>query len=126
LYWHFPHYTNQGGQPAGAVREGDWKLIEHYEDGRLELFNLAQDIGETNNLVETEKRRAARMAGLLAGWRVGMGAQTNTVNRNFDSAAHQTLYLHFDASRFHPAEATSADWQRALAWRCQMDAATTP
>ncbi len=40
MFWHFPHYTNQGGRPAGAVREGDWKLIEHYEDGRVELFNL--------------------------------------------------------------------------------------
>ena len=46
LFWHFPHYTNQGGRPGGAVREGDWKLIEHYEDGRVELFNLAKDAGE--------------------------------------------------------------------------------
>ena len=46
LFWHFPHYTNQGGRPGGAVREGDWKLIEHYEDGRVELFNLADDAGE--------------------------------------------------------------------------------
>src|SRR5207247_472637 len=38
LYWHFPNYTNQGGRPAGAIREGDWKLVEHFEDGGTELF----------------------------------------------------------------------------------------
>jgi arylsulfatase A len=46
LFWDFPHYTNQGGRPGGAVRDGDWKLIELYEDGRVELFNLTKDPGE--------------------------------------------------------------------------------
>ena len=41
LYWHFPNYTNQGGRPAGAIRDGDWKLVEQFEDGSVELFNLA-------------------------------------------------------------------------------------
>ena len=54
LFWHFPHYTNQGGRPAGAIREGDWKLVEQFEDGSLELYNLAQDIGEENNLAASE------------------------------------------------------------------------
>jgi hypothetical protein len=49
LYWHYPHYSNQGGPPAGSVRRGDWKLIEFYEDGRLELFNLKDDLSEKRN-----------------------------------------------------------------------------
>ncbi len=122
FYWHFPHYTNQGSQPAGAVRDGDWKLIEHYEDGRLELFNLAADIGETNNLAASESKRAARMAGLLAGWRRAVGAQTNPVNANFDPAAHRALYVDFDPSRLNPAEADDAGRGRAVAWRKQMNA----
>ncbi len=50
LYWHYPHFSNQGGDPGAAIREGNWKLIERYEDGSLELYDLEHDIGETTNL----------------------------------------------------------------------------
>ena len=50
LYWHYPHYSNQLGRPAGAVRHGNYKLVELYEDGRLELYDLSKDIGEKNDL----------------------------------------------------------------------------
>lgn len=46
LFWHYPHYGNQGGEPCSTIRKGDWKLIYYYEDGRSELYNLAKDIGE--------------------------------------------------------------------------------
>ena len=51
LYWHYPHYSNQGGKPGGAVRAGDYKLIEFYENGRRELFDVRQDRGERRNLI---------------------------------------------------------------------------
>ena len=69
LYWHFPNYTNQGGRPAGAIREGDWKLVEHFEDGSVELFNLAQDVGETKNLAAAEPARADDLRRKLQAWR---------------------------------------------------------
>lgn len=47
LIWHYPHYGNQGGEPSSIIREGDWKLIHYYEDGRQELYNLSTDISET-------------------------------------------------------------------------------
>ena len=122
FYWHFPHYTNQGSQPAGAVRDGDWKLIEHYEDGRQELFHLGTDIGETKNLAASEPKRAARMARWLADWRQTVGAQTNMVNPAFDAAAHRSLYVEFDSSRLNLAEADAAGRTRAAAWRKQMNA----
>ena len=50
LFWHYPHYGNQGGAPNGTIRDGDWKLIEWYEDGALELYNIPQDISEQHNL----------------------------------------------------------------------------
>lgn len=50
LIWHFPHYGNQGGEPSSIIRRGDWKLIHYYEDGRNELYNLAQDLSETRDL----------------------------------------------------------------------------
>ena len=56
LIWHYPHYGNQGGEPSSIIRKGDWKLIHYYEDGREELFNLADDPGEVNN-VSSEKPR---------------------------------------------------------------------
>ncbi|MCY3000436.1 MAG: DUF4976 domain-containing protein, partial [Planctomycetota bacterium] len=70
LFWHYPHYWSSNRvRPYGVVRAGDWKLIEHYEDGRLELFNLAKDIGETTDLSGADPKRAARMARELASWR---------------------------------------------------------
>jgi arylsulfatase A-like enzyme len=121
LFWHFPHYTNQGGRPAGAVREGDWKLIEHYEDGRIELFNLDRDPGEIRDLSADEPRRAADLKEQLAAWRRSVGAQECTPNPNFDPALHRELYLDTDVSRLKPA-ATAAETTRQLAaWRRGMD-----
>jgi len=84
IFWHYPHYGNQGGAPAGAVREGDWKLIEWYENGRVELFNLANDIGETMNLANAEPERTARMRQMLHDWRTQTGAIMPTHNPNFN------------------------------------------
>jgi arylsulfatase A len=83
LYWHYPHYSNQGGRPGGAVREGDWKLIEFYETGRRELFDLAHDAGESRNLAESEPARAEALAAKLARWRETVGAQMPTPNPGY-------------------------------------------
>ena len=52
IFWHYPHYGNQGGSPGAAVREGDWKLIEFFETNTLELYHLREDIGESRNLAD--------------------------------------------------------------------------
>ncbi len=85
LFWHYPHYSDQGGRPAGAVREGDWKLIEFYEDGRLELYRVSEDAGERVNLVKREAGRAKRLHGLLADWRRGVGAAMPEANPGYDA-----------------------------------------
>ena len=74
LFWHYPHYGNQGGAPGGAIRQGDWKLIEWYEDGRLELFNLAKDLGEQDNRAKEMPEKAAELHKLLVQWRSQVGA----------------------------------------------------
>ncbi len=61
LVWHYPHYGNQGGEPSGIYREGVWKLIHYYEDGRDELYRLDEDLGERNNLAAKEPERTANM-----------------------------------------------------------------
>lgn len=121
LLWHFPHYTNQGGRPGGAIREGNWKLLEHYEDGRCELFNLAQDQGETTDLAAKEPARVADLRGKLEKWRRDVGAQENTANPKFNGAPWRQLYADVDTTRL-PAAATAAATAAPLTeWRTLMN-----
>jgi arylsulfatase A len=84
LFWHYPHYSDQGGSPAGAVRLGDWKLIEFYEDSRLELFNVAEDPGESRNLVRKEPARARKLHQTLVEWRQEVHASMPSPNPDYD------------------------------------------
>ncbi len=68
LYWHYPHYSNQGGIPGGAIREGDYKLIERYEDGRVHLYDLKDDIGEQSDLAEVYPDKVSQMRARLHSW----------------------------------------------------------
>lgn len=86
LFWHYPHYSNQGGEPGSAVREGDWKLIEFHADGRKELYNLRDDLSETRNLAEREPRVTKRLSALLHDWRKKSGAIMPTRNPDADPA----------------------------------------
>ena len=75
LFWHYPHYSNQGGIPGGAIRVGNFKLFERYEDGRVQLFNLANDIGETNDLAAEMPERVTQMRDRLHAWYKTVDAQ---------------------------------------------------
>ena len=68
LYWHYPHYSNQGGMPGGAIRVGDFKLLGRYEDGRVHLYNLQDDIGELNDVSEQHPDRVTQMRSKLHAW----------------------------------------------------------
>ncbi|MGE9290136.1 MAG: sulfatase [Puniceicoccales bacterium] len=80
IYWHYPHYGNQGGTPGSSVRAGDWKLIEFFEDGRRELYNLREDIGESKDLSGSRPEVTERMHALLKNWRAEMEALEPEVN----------------------------------------------
>jgi arylsulfatase A len=70
IYWHFPHYSNHGFQsPGGAVRSGRYKLLEYYENGTLQLFDLENDIGEQNNLAKAQPEIAEQLKKMLHDWR---------------------------------------------------------
>lgn len=77
LYFHYPHYYHTT-TPVSAVRAGDWKLLEFYEDGQRELYNLADDLGETVDLAEREPERTRKLAQRLAAWREEVGARLPT------------------------------------------------
>lgn len=68
LYWHYPHYSNQGGFPGGAIRNGNYKLIERYEDGKVHLFDLATDPGEQQDIAQQQPARVATMRRELHEW----------------------------------------------------------
>src|SRR5262249_35453730 len=86
LFWHYPHYGNQGGAPGAAIRHGDWKLIEWFEDGRTELCNLANDPGEQHDLAAPQPQRVAALLAELHAWQQQVAAKFPTPNPNYDQA----------------------------------------
>jgi arylsulfatase A-like enzyme len=87
IFWHYPHYSNQGETPACSVRDGDWKLIEHFEDGRLELFNLRDDLGEQHNRAEDDPERTRALHLRLIHWREQIEALIPKPNLNWTPPA---------------------------------------
>ncbi|MCX8091363.1 MAG: sulfatase [Verrucomicrobiae bacterium] len=95
LFWHFPGYLGAGGgtwrtTPVGVIRSGDWKLMEFFEDGHLELYNLRADIGEKNNVAFQEQERAVAMHQQLLRWRKEIGAPMPTPNAESGGASPPT------------------------------------
>jgi arylsulfatase A-like enzyme len=85
IFQHFPGYLGAGPNrwrttPVSLIHQGDWKLLEFLEDGRLELYNLRDDLGETNNLVETLPEKASELHSRLVQWRAEIHAPMPTKN----------------------------------------------
>ncbi|PXX22829.1 arylsulfatase A-like enzyme [Arenibacter sp. ARW7G5Y1] len=86
IYWHFPHYSNHGMQsPGGAIRDGDYKLLEYFENGTVQLFNLRNDIGEQNDLSKIEIEKTKELKDKLHKWREKVGAKMMKPNPDYDS-----------------------------------------
>lgn len=83
LYWHYPHYSNQGGKPGAAVRAGAHKLIEFYENGRQELYNVKKDPGELHNLIADKPTIAKKLSQQLTQWRQEVGAKMMKPNPDY-------------------------------------------
>ena len=93
LFWHYPHYSNQGGKPGAAVRLGDYKLIEFFDPGMVELYNLADDIGETRNLAEEMPEKTKELLQMLHSWQREVGAEGMDPNPAFDPEYLRENYL---------------------------------
>ena len=74
LYWHYPHYGNQGGSPSAAIRSGEWKLIHFFEDDRQELYNLHMDEGEAHDVAASEPEKTQMLHAQLTAWQQATGA----------------------------------------------------
>lgn len=88
IFWHFPHYSNHGNQsPGGAVRSGDYKLLEYYENNTVQLFNLVEDQGEQNDLSLKEPEKVKELRDMLNKWRIKVDAKMMLPNPDYDSNA---------------------------------------
>lgn len=86
LYWHYPHYNQHPSSfPSGVIRAGDWKLIEAFETGELSLFNLREDIGESQDLATRHPQQTARLHNMLKTWRSTVGADPMRSNPQFET-----------------------------------------
>ncbi|HEX5499387.1 MAG TPA: sulfatase/phosphatase domain-containing protein, partial [Thermomicrobiales bacterium] len=85
LYWHYTHYHPGGAAPYGAVRSGDFRLAEFYEDGHVELYNLREDIGEKRDLAAANPQQTARLRKMLGDWRKQVGAQMPAPNPDYQA-----------------------------------------
>jgi hypothetical protein len=84
LYFHYPHYYHvPATTPVGALRAGEWKLLEHFETGRLQLFNLRTDLGEMVDLAGKEPDLTAQLHRKLQAWRREIGAEMGRPNRAY-------------------------------------------
>lgn len=83
IYWHYPHYGGKGDAPAAAIRQGDWKLIEFSESGKVELYNLRNDISEQNDLSSENKIRTRKMLIDLHKWQSSVNAQMPVMNPDY-------------------------------------------
>lgn len=87
LYWHYPHYHPGGATPYSAVRAGDFRLVEFYENGKLELYDLKNDVGEQTDLAATKPEKVQELKKRLDAWRAAVGAQAPTANPDYDPNA---------------------------------------
>ena len=84
IFWHYPHYGNQGCTPASAIRDGQWKLIEFHEDPRLELYDVVADISETINVADSRPELVRDLHARLVQWRKDVGAKMPEPNPDWD------------------------------------------
>jgi arylsulfatase A len=86
LHWHYPHYHPGGATPYGAIRAGGYRLVEHYESGKVELYHLEDDVGESNDIAATHATLRDDLLAQLRAWRKDVGAQMPSPNPSHDPA----------------------------------------
>jgi arylsulfatase A-like enzyme len=91
IFWHYPHYSNQGGTPAASLVADQWKLIEFFEDGHLELYNLADDPGEQHNLAEVKAEITASLHQQLTAWQAEVSAKIPEPNPDYEAALKRPM-----------------------------------
>lgn len=121
LYWHYPHYGNQGGDPSSIIREGDWKLIHYWEDGTNELYKLDSDPDEKKNVAGEHPELVEAMSGKLLRWLREVGARYPSpdpeyaadLHRQWEEGTRHSLWPKLEKDRMDylsPTWKPNADW----------------
>ncbi|MEM7031392.1 MAG: sulfatase [Chloroflexota bacterium] len=121
LFWHYPHYGNQGGDPSAIIRNGIWKLIHYYEDGHDELYNLETDLGEQNDILADNKEKADAMRQRLDAWLKETGAKFPIPDPHYDpekekKRLHELEFELMPQLEAQHAEYLDANWQPNEDW----------
>lgn len=111
MYWHFPHYSNHAmTSPAGGVRKGPYKLIEYYDHGSVQLFDLSADLEEKHDLSDRMPEKVEELKGMLAVWRDKVGALMPEPNLAYSSALDAERYIQAAPAKFWPCEVRDKDY----------------
>ena len=121
LFWHYPHYGNQGGDPSSMIRNGPWKLIHYHEDGHDELYNLVTDPGERHNVLTEQRATAEALRRELDRWLAETGAKFPVPDPQYDPAKQAEYFRHVKQVEMPRLEAEharylDADWQPNADW----------
>ncbi len=130
LYWHYPHYHPGGATPYAAIRSGPWKVIQYYESGHHELFNLESDPGETTNLADREPAKLLELTRSLFDWQNRIGAQWPMPNPDWEPSPipapaqgpitlhSRNAFVHGEVLRYEPQpfKNTLGWWARPQDW----------
>jgi arylsulfatase A-like enzyme len=108
LYWHYPHYGNQGGEPCAIIRSSNWKLIHYFEDGRNELYDIRADIGEQTDQLKSNPQTAQELMARLDNWLKETGALIPQKDDRFDPAKKKQQIEHQQTTRLKALEQSHA------------------
>ncbi len=113
LYWHYPHYGNQGGEPSAMIQDQNWKLIHYFEDGRSELYQVNNDVGEQNDVAAQHPEKVKAMNEAIKTWQKEVGAVFPTDNATFDADAEKNRRAGMTATGNPGREAQHAEFMNA-------------
>jgi arylsulfatase A-like enzyme len=121
LFWHYPHYGNQGGDPSSIIRSGSWKLIHYHEDGHDELYNLESDPGEQNDLLADNSAKASELRQRLDNWLVKVDAKFPVPDPEYDPEMEDARLYELEHELMPKLEAQHAEyldpeWQPNKDW----------
>lgn len=121
LYWHYPHYGNQGGEPSSIIRKGDWKLIYYHEDARSELYNLAIDITECEQLNHIYPDKVTELDRELQAWLLDTNAQMPIADTEYDPVKEHAVKKKWKTTTLEQVEKLrlkmlAEDWQPNKNW----------
>ena len=110
LFWHYPHYGNQGGEPSSIIRSGNFKLIYYHEDGRDELYDLSKDVSERANLAKSNPRKVKALRTKLDQWLKETGARMPVRDDRFNAELKQRQIKNASEGQLEGLEKRAANY----------------